>query len=133
MERAAQAALLETAERQVGAAMRAVSLDQAVTAVLVAKQHQIFAQQFDGLDGPRPLQFIHQRRRLPVHPHQFPARVLGPGAGDQVVLLLAHHGGGLRDNGIDREIEYSFEIKLLGSPPQASQILAHVASSRDGA
>jgi hypothetical protein len=35
--------------------------------------------------------------------------------------------GVLRENGIDREIEYSFEIKLLGSPLQASAFLAHLA------
>ncbi len=133
MKGAAQAAMFEAAERKISAAVGAMAGDQAIAALLVAKQHEILAEQFDGLNQPRPLQFVDQRRRLPVHPHQFPARVLGPGAGDQVVLFLAHHGGGLRDNGIDREIEYSFEIKLLGSPPQASQILAHVASSRDGA
>ena len=47
MERAAQAAVLEPAEGEVGAAMRAVAVDQAVAAVLVAEQHEIFAEQFD--------------------------------------------------------------------------------------
>jgi hypothetical protein len=37
----------------------------------------------------------------------------------------------LRLNAIDREIEYAFEIKLLGLPPQASAFLAHIASRRD--
>jgi hypothetical protein len=78
VEGAAQAAVLQPAEGEVGAAMRAVALDQAVAALLVAKQHQIFAEQFDRLDRARPLQLVDQRRRLPVHPHQFPARVLGP-------------------------------------------------------
>jgi hypothetical protein len=32
----------------------------------------------------------------------------------------------LRDNAIDREIEYAFEIKLLGLPPQASAFLGHI-------
>ena len=94
MEGAAQAAMFEPAEGEVGAAMRAVAIDQAVAALLVAEQHQIFAEQFD---RPRPaaaLQFVDQRRRLPVHPHQLAARVLRPGAGDQVVRFLAHHGGG---------------------------------------
>ena len=93
MERAAQPAIFQPAEGEVGAAMRAMALDQAVAALLVAKQHQILAEQFDRLDRARACQFIDQRRRLPVHPHQFPARLLGPGAGDQVVLFLAHHGG----------------------------------------
>ena len=93
MEGAAQAAIFEPAEREVGAAMGAVAIDQAVAVVLVAEQHQILAEQFDGFDRPRARQLIDQRRRLPVHPHQFPARILGPGAGDQVVGFLAHHGG----------------------------------------
>ena len=90
---AAQAALLEPAEGKVGAAMRAVAFDQAVAAFFVAKQHQILAEQFYRLDRPWALELVDQRRRLPIHPHQFPAGVFGPGAGDQVVLLLAHHGG----------------------------------------
>jgi hypothetical protein len=69
-------------------------LDQAVPALLVAKQNKILAEQFDGFDRARALQLIDKRRRLPVHPHQFPARLLGPGPGHQVVLFLAHHGGG---------------------------------------
>ena len=93
MECATQPAILQPAEREIGAAMRAMPLDQAVPALLIAKQHQILAEQFDGLDRTRAGQFIDQRRRLPVHPHQFPARRFGPGAGDQVVLFLAHHGG----------------------------------------
>ena len=36
-------------------------------------------------------QFVEQRRRLPVHPHQFPARLPRPRTRDQVVLFLAHH------------------------------------------
>ena len=96
MKGAAQAATFEAAERQISPAMGAMARDQAVAALLVAKQHEIFAEQLDGFDRPRPLQFVRQRRRLPVHPHQLPARVFCPGPGDQVVLFLAHHGGGLR-------------------------------------
>jgi hypothetical protein len=91
---AAQAAMLEPAEGQISAAMRAVAIDQAVAALLVAEQHQVFAEQFDRPHRPRAFQLVDQRRRLPVHPHQPAARVLRPDARDQVVLLLAHHGGG---------------------------------------
>src|ERR1700681_2499518 len=94
MEGAAQAAAFEAAKGEVGAAMRAMPLDQAVTSLLVAKQYQILAEQFDWLDRARAVRLIHQRRRLPVHPHQFPARVLWSRPGHQVVLFLAHHGGG---------------------------------------
>src|SRR5262249_49420163 len=56
------------------------------------EHHEIFAKQFDGTDRPRPLQLVDQRGRLPVHPHQLAAGVFRADAGDQVVLLLAHHG-----------------------------------------
>ena len=99
MEGAAQAAILQPAEGEVGAAMRAVAVDQAVAAFLVAKQNEVLAEQFDGAHRPRSLQLVHQRRRLPVHPHQLSAGVLAAGAGDQVVRFLAHHGEGLRPGG----------------------------------
>ena len=75
MEGAAQAAIFQPAEGEVGAAMRAMAIDQAVAALFVAKQHQVFAEQFDRPHRARPLQLVDQRRRLPVHPHQFPAGV----------------------------------------------------------
>jgi hypothetical protein len=93
MKGAAQAATFEATERQISSTMGAMARDQTVATLLVTKQHEIFGEQLDGFDRPRPLQFVHQRRRLPVHPHQFPARFFCPGSGDQVVLFLAHHGG----------------------------------------
>ena len=96
MEGAAQAAILQTAEGEIGAAMRAVAVDQAVAAFLVAEQHEVLAEQLDRPDRPRSLQLVDQRRRLPVHPHQLAAGVLAAGAGDQVVRFLAHHGEALR-------------------------------------
>jgi hypothetical protein len=92
MKGAAQAAMLAATEGKIGAAMGAMPLDQAVAVLLVAKQHQILAQKLDRLDRARSLQLVDQRRRLPVHPHQPAAGVLRPGAGDQVILFLAHHG-----------------------------------------
>src|SRR6266702_2663696 len=92
MESAAQAAMFEPPEGEVGAAMRAMTVDQAVASRLIAEQHQIFAKQLDRTDRTRAFQFVDQRRRLPIAAHQLPAGVLRPGAGDQIVLLLAHHG-----------------------------------------
>ena len=92
MKGATQPAVLEPAESKVGAAVGAVALDQAVASSLIAKQHEIFAEQFHRAHRPRPLEFVDERRRLPVHPHQSAARVFRPGTGDQVVLFLAHHG-----------------------------------------
>src|SRR5215218_9580681 len=92
MEGAAQAAMFEPSEGEIGAAMRAVAIDQAVASGFVAEQHQVFAEQSDGTDRTIAVELVHQRRRLPVAPHQLAAGVLRTGAGDQVVLLLAHHG-----------------------------------------
>jgi hypothetical protein len=92
MEGAAQPAILKTPEGEIGAAMGAVTVDQAVAALLVAKQHEVFAEQSDRANRPRSLQLVDQRGRLPVHPHQLAAGVLAPGAGDQIVRFLAHHG-----------------------------------------
>src|SRR6478752_10037363 len=90
--------------------MRAMPLDQAVPALFIAKQHQILAEQFDGLYRTRAGQFIDQRRRMPVHPHQFPARRSGPGAGDQVVLFLAHHDGMSFPSGNTGRMSVSIQI-----------------------
>src|SRR6185503_13946676 len=54
MEGAAQPDIFQAAEGKVGAAMRAVAVNQAVAALLVAKQHQVFAEQFDRPHRPRP-------------------------------------------------------------------------------
>src|SRR5206468_2207685 len=53
MKGAAQPAVLEPAEGEVRATMRAVAIDQAIAALLVAEQHEVFAEQFDGPQRPR--------------------------------------------------------------------------------
>ena len=44
MEGAAQAPVFQTAEGEIGAAMGAMPIDQAVAAVVVAKQYEVFAE-----------------------------------------------------------------------------------------
>jgi len=90
---AAQAAMLEPAESEVGAAMGAMAIDQAVPALLVAEQDEVLAKQFDSSHRSGALQLVAQRSRLPIHPHQLATRITRSGAGDQIVLFLAHHGG----------------------------------------
>ena len=84
--------MFQPAEGEVGAAMRAMAIDQAVAAVLVAKQHQVFAEQFDRLTGRGPCsssasaagcQYI--RISLP-HGSFAPVRVI------RSLGFLAHHG-----------------------------------------
>src|ERR1700688_934540 len=111
---AAQPAVLQPSEGEVGAAMRAMPLDQAVAARFVAKQHQVFAKQFDGTHRPRTRKLLDARRRLPVHPHQLPARLPWPGAGDQVVLFLAHHDGTSFSRW--RRISFGFRLLALNFP-----------------
>src|SRR5258708_6990165 len=97
MERTAHATALEAAESEIGAAMRAIAVEQAVAALFVAEQDKVLAEQLDRLDRPLAGEFVDHRRRLPIHPHQLASRRLRPDPGDQVILLLAHHGVGLRN------------------------------------
>ena len=63
VEGAAQAAILQPAEGEIGAAMRAVAIDQAVAAALVAEQHEVLAEQLD-----RPDRALALRARRPAPP-----------------------------------------------------------------
>ena len=95
VEGAAQAAVLQPAEGEVGAAMRAMAIDQAVTALLVAKQHEILRRAvLPALTGRGPCSSSTSAAGCQYIRISFPHGVLRPGAGDQVVLFLAHHGGG---------------------------------------
>jgi hypothetical protein len=92
MKRAAHATTFEPAKSQISAAMRAVAVEQAVPSLLVAENDKVLAEQSDRADRALACQFIHQRRRLPVIAHQLAGWCLRPDPGDQVILLLAHHG-----------------------------------------
>src|SRR5262245_26145480 len=59
MKSAAQPAMLEPSEGKIRAAMRAMAIDQPIAALLVAEQHEVFAEQLDGPHWPRPFEFIH--------------------------------------------------------------------------
>src|SRR5262249_23876796 len=91
VERAAQSALFQPPEGEIGAAVRAGAIEQAVTALVVPEQHEIFAEKANGLYRPVALQFVEQRRGLPVTPHQLARRPAAAGAGDEIILLGAQH------------------------------------------
>src|SRR5262249_17473778 len=91
VERAAQSTLLEPAEGEIGAAVGAGALEQAVAALVVSEQHEVFAEEANGLDRPVARQFIEQRRGLPVTPHQLARGRAGAGASDETILLGAQH------------------------------------------
>jgi len=91
VERAAQSTLFQPPEGEIGAAVRAGALEQAVTARVVPEQHEVFAEKANGLDRPVARQFVEQRRGLPVAPHQLARGRAGAGAGDAIILLGAQH------------------------------------------
>ena len=92
VEGAAQAAVLQPAEREIGAAMRAGAADQAVAPLAVLEDHEVLAEQPHRLDRPVAGELVDQRRRLPIAPHQRAGGRAGADAGDEIVLFLAEHG-----------------------------------------
>jgi len=88
---AAQAALLESAEREVDASVRAEPADQSVATVGRAEQDEVLPEQPDRLDRPLLGHLGDQRDRLPVRPEQTAAGRAGPGPGDQLVVLARQH------------------------------------------
>ena len=85
----------QPSEGEVGAAMRAAALDQAVAALPVLEDHEVLAHQLDRLDRPVAGQFLDQGGRLPIAPQQIAGLGAGIGAGDEFVLFRAQHDGGL--------------------------------------
>src|SRR5581483_8588110 len=70
---AAQAAILESPVREIGAAVRAVPADQAIAAFVVLEGDEVLAQKPQRLDGPVAGKLVNERRWLPIAPQQ-PAR-----------------------------------------------------------
>ena len=89
---ATQAAILEPAISEIGAAMRTAAADQAVTALVVLEDHQVFAEQPHRLHRSVAGKLVDQRRGLPVAPHQAARRRAGAGPGDEIVLFRTQHG-----------------------------------------
>ena len=77
--------------------MGAVAVDEAEPALLVTKQDEVAAHEPDGLEraARHLVEFVNQRRRLPIAAEQAADRCTTLDARDQPVLFLAHHGGGL--------------------------------------
>ena len=89
VKRATQSAVLEPPVGEIGAAMRTMAADQPVAALVVLEGDQVLAEEPHRLDRPVAGQFIDQRRRLPVAPHQRAGGGAGSGAGDEIVLFRA--------------------------------------------
>ena len=72
--------------------MRAGALKEPIAALLIAEQHEAFAEQSHRLDRAIAGKLIDERDWLPVAPHQRSSRRSAADAGDEVVLLGAQHG-----------------------------------------
>src|SRR5215470_3089874 len=88
---AAQAAAVDPAIRQVGAAMRAVAVDQAVVPSLVLVENEVLAHEPYGLGGTL-VELGDGGNRHPVAPEQLAHRRAGADFRQSPVLLLAEHG-----------------------------------------
>src|SRR5690606_13180726 len=66
VEGAAQSAILQTTEGQIGTAVRAVAVEQTEFALLVSEKNEILPHEPYGLERTSRLQFLGERNRLPV-------------------------------------------------------------------
>jgi hypothetical protein len=97
MKGATHAIAFMPAKSQVGAAVRAVAIDQAPTTLIVFEQHQVLTHQANGLHGAvthawrqQGVKLIQQSHRLPILPQQGATRCAWPNPGQQLVLLCFH-------------------------------------------
>lgn len=72
--------------------MRAAVGNETDVSLLVAEQHQVFAQDPYKLSGLLIGQLAGYGYRMPITPEQLPCRRSGPNAGDPLVLFLGQHG-----------------------------------------
>src|SRR5262249_50153951 len=89
---AAQAAVLEPAVAEIGAAVRAVPREQPRAALLVAEQDEVLAQQAHRQRGAARRLLRRARHGLPVAAKQVAPGRAGAGLRDERVLFLAQHG-----------------------------------------
>ncbi|MNS71300.1 hypothetical protein D3C72_1046650 [compost metagenome] len=87
---AAQAALLDEGVGQVGATVRALTVNQAVPPAQILVEHQILAHQSDGADGFL-VELGRRRDRHPVAAQQVAHRRIRPHLGQLIVLFLTEH------------------------------------------
>ena len=93
MKRTAQPAILAATHRQVRPTMCAMPVHQPDAPRLIAKQHQILTQQTNPPHRPRPIQLIHQRRRLPIPAHEPTPRRPPARPRHLRVVIRCQHGG----------------------------------------
>ena len=87
---AADAGLLDEAIGEVGAAMRAMAVEQPETAALVLVEHEVFAQEADGLDRV-VVELARAADRHPIAPQVVAHRRSRADLGEDAVLFSAEH------------------------------------------
>jgi hypothetical protein len=91
VERATQAAVLKPSKGEIGAAVRTGALEQAIAALVVPKQDEVFPEEANRLERTIARQFVDQRGGVPVAPHQLARRRTWPRPGEEIILLGAQH------------------------------------------
>ncbi len=91
MIEAAQAAILDAAEGEIGATVRAMAAEQADLAGLVAEQHQILAHDADRHRRAAFGQLDAAGDGLPIAPQQLAAGGARPGLGEAPILFCRGH------------------------------------------
>ena len=91
MKRAAQPAVFEPPVSEIGAAMWTMAADQPVAPLVVLEGDEVLAEQPHRLHRPVAGQFIDQRGRLPIAPHQCAGVGFRPRASNEIVLFRAQH------------------------------------------
>src|SRR5579859_251105 len=90
---ATDAVLLDDAYRQIDAAVRTISLQEAQPAAPIAKQHEVLAENADFLGSKGPIsQVLARRDGMPVSPHQVPHRGARSHPSQQFVVFFQHGG-----------------------------------------
>src|SRR5262249_3896541 len=91
VEGAAYPAVLQPPEGEISTAVRTGAVEQAIAAVVVAEQDEAFAEKAHRLERAVVRQFIDQRGRLPVAPHQLAGGRARARSRQEIVLLGAQH------------------------------------------
>ena len=92
---APQAAILDTPIAQIGSAVGAMNAEQARPILLIAKQHQVLAEQSDLERRSTRRQLFAERRWLPVPPHQLARGHARPDPREPLVLFFRQHPGSI--------------------------------------
>jgi hypothetical protein len=87
---AANAGLLDHSVGEVGAAVRTVAIEQPEPATQILVEHQVLAEQADGLDRTS-VELARAADRLPVAPQVVAHRRPGTNLGENAVLFSAQH------------------------------------------